>query len=561
LCCRLQIEPPRRKRITDSELILAAYRKWGKDAPNYLIGDYAFVIWDERNGRLFGARDLLGSRTLYFYHDERRVAFSTVINPLFVLEGVRKELNESWLAEFLAIPVILDTIDVHSTVYRHISQVPPAHFIAVENGKVALEQYGALEAPSDTLKLKSNGEYEEAFREVFQEAVTSKLRTFRQVGARLSGGLDSGAVVGFAAPYLLREGKTLHTYSYVPPSDFVDWTTKSMLADESSYIRETVRHVGNISDRYLDFTGRDSLGEVDDLIALMEAPYKFFENSFWLKGFLEHAQQDGVGVLLNGARGNYTISWGPAFDYYAILLRRLRWVRLYRELKLYGSQMRIGRKRLIPLIGKQAFSFRARAALKNAPPDQPLLIHPEMAVRTGVLEKLRPHDVGFTDFWMDEFEAREYQFKEFAVSNHHGTSMTKLSLRYGIWDRDPTGDPRVIRFCLSLPLEQFVQNGVDRALVRRATKHILPDKVRLNQQVRGVQGADWIHRMLPSWPAFVAEIEKLCRDSAVSHLMNVEQIKRSLAVIGHSPKPEQAFQPDARLLMQSLIVYRFLRTF
>jgi asparagine synthase (glutamine-hydrolysing) len=67
--------------------------------------------------------------------------------------------------------------------------------------------------------------------------------------------------------------------------------------------------------------------------------------------------------------------------------------------------------------------------------------------------------------------------------------------------------------------------------------------------------------MLPSWPAFVAEIEKLCRDSAVSHLMNVEQIKRSLAVIGHSPKPEQAFQPDARLLMQSLIVYRFLRTF
>ena len=69
------------------------------------------------------------------------------------------------------------------------------------------------------------------------------------------------------------------------------------------------------------------------------------------------------------------------------------------------------------------------------------------------------------------------------------TINTKLSLRYSLWKRDPTNDLRVIRFCLSLPEDQYVQNGMNRALIRRATENYLPDKVRLNQRTRGVQGA------------------------------------------------------------------------
>ena len=60
---------------------------------------------------------------------------------------------------------------------------------------------------------------------------------------------------------------------------------------------------------------------------------------------------------------------------------------------------------------------------------------------------------------------------------------------------------------MSVPIEQYVQNGVDRALIRRSTKQYLPDPVRLNQRIRGVQGADWIHRMLPSWRSFTEEVE------------------------------------------------------
>ena len=63
---QLQIKDIYKTKITDSELILLAYHKWGEEAPKFLVGDFAFVIWDEKQQKLFGARDFSGNRTLYF---------------------------------------------------------------------------------------------------------------------------------------------------------------------------------------------------------------------------------------------------------------------------------------------------------------------------------------------------------------------------------------------------------------------------------------------------------------------------------------------------------------
>ncbi len=308
---RLQVSHDKRKGMPDSQLILLSYYKWGEDAPKYLVGDFAFMIWDKREQKLFGASDFSGSRTLYYYRDLNRIAFCTVIMPLFSLPYIKKELNEEWLAGFLATPGIADELDAESTVYKNIIQLPPAHTISVKGGHVILSRYCTL-LPAEKLKLKTDQEYEEAFRDVFQTAVTEQTRCHKKVGARLSGGLDSGSVVSFAAPALREENKLLHTYSYVPEKSFEDWTPKSRIADETPYIKSTVQHVGNIEDQYLDFEGRSPLTEIDSLLDTLEMPYKFFENSFWLNGIYEKASEDGIGVLLNGGRGNYTISWGPA---------------------------------------------------------------------------------------------------------------------------------------------------------------------------------------------------------------------------------------------------------
>jgi len=88
----------------------------------------------------------------------------------------------------------------------------------------------------------------------------------------------------------------------------------------------------------------------------------------------------------------------------------------------------------------------------------------------------------------------------------------------------------------------------------------LPDKVRLNQRVRGIQPADWLHRMIPDWDAFTAEVQTLCSDSRVAGILNTERIQSALKNIPH-PRPELASHPDMRLMMHSLIVYRFIRKF
>lgn len=556
---RLQVKQIHRKEMSDSELILLAYQKWGEEAPKYLVGDFAFMIWDERKRLLFGARDFSGSRTLYFHCTQQRFTFCTIIKPLFTLPYIEKKLNEQWLAEFLAIPGNFESVDPSSTVYKHIEQVPPSHTISVSGGRVTLSRYCTV-AAGEKLQLKSNQEYEEAFREVYQSAVKARLRTHRQVGAHLSGGLDSGSVVSFAAKDLRKENKQLHTFSYVPVEGFVDWTYKNRIADERPFIQSIVQHVGNIKDRYVDFAERSPLSEIDDWLKVLEMPYKFFENTFWLRGIYEEAQQQGIGVLLNGQRGNWTVSWGPVLDYQAMLLKKLNWIRFFHELHLYSRNLGVKKSRVFSVVRKKAFPFLNR--LSSSEDLFPVIINPEFAKRMNVSDKLQEHDIDMTGFSISNaYEMKKEQFEKLYYWSINGTYGTKLSLCHSLWDRDPTNDLRVIQFCLSVPEEQYVQNGLDRALIRRSTKNFLPDKVRLNQRVRGVQGADGVYRMAPSWSTFIEELQQLSTDSMVSELLNVEVIKASLAKIREEPRPEYAFDLDFRILMRSLIVYRFIKNF
>ncbi|PFM12619.1 asparagine synthetase B [Bacillus cereus] len=556
---KLQVDYVDRKNMTDSELILLSYQKWGEATPKYLVGDFAFMIWDEKKQILFGARDFSGSRTLYFYRSENKFAFCTIIKPLFTLPYVEKKLNEQWIAEFLAIPVNFESVDPQLTVYKYIEQVPPSHTILVKDGKVKISRYYTPTA-GKMLNLKSNEEYEEAFREVYQRAVKVRLRTHHQVGAHLSGGLDSGSVVSFAAKDLRAENKKLHTFSYVPAEGFVDWTHKGRIADERPFIQSTVQYVGNIQDYYLELPERSPLSEIDDWLETMEMPYKFFENTFWLRGVYEKASQRDIGVLLSGQRGNWTVSWGPIFDYQAMLLKKLHWIRFYRELYLYSRNIGVKKARVFEVVRRKAFPFLHQLLSSEEQDAFPIIINPEFAKKMNVFDRLKEQDVDITGtFISNAYDMKREQFEKPYYWSINGTYETKLSLRYALWDRDPTNDLRIIQFCLSVPEEQYVQNGLDRSLIRRATKNFLPDKVRLNQRVRGVQGADGVYRMTPFWNEFIEEVQELSVDPIISEFLNVEVIKKAISKICKEPRPEYAFDLDFRILMRSLIFYRFIK--
>ncbi|UNK18757.1 asparagine synthase-related protein [Paenibacillus sp. N3/727] len=559
---QLQVSYNLRTNMTDSEVLLLAYEKWSERMPERLVGDFAFVIWDEKKQLLFGARDFSGARTLYYHRNEQQLSFCTVINPLLSLPYIHKELNEQWLAEFLAISGVFEPPDVSTTIYKSIHQLPPSHTIIIKHDKVAITRYNSL---SDVipLELASSQEYEEAFREVFNKAVTARLRrTHRNVGAHLSGGLDSGAVVSFAAKALQKNNRPLHTFSYIPEDGFVDWTPKHRFADERPLIKQTVDFVGNINDNYLNFQGKSPFSEIDDWLDIMESPYKFFDNSFWLRGIYEQAEQRGIGLMLTGARGNYSISWGPAIEYYTKLMKRFNWLKLSREIKQYSKNVGVGRKRIYSIISRKAFPALERLKPPSSTYEFPQLINSDFAKRTGIYDKLRDRKfigIGSTDdLPADPLEARRQHYDRVNMWSTTGTSGCKLSLRYSVWSHDPTNDLRVIRFCLSTPIEQFVQNGMDRALVRRSTEGWLPDPIRLNQRTRGIQAADSIHRMLSDWSVFIEELDQLNCDSRMQQVINMPVIQDALTEARHGINPNQAYNPSIKLLMRSLILYRFL---
>lgn len=178
----------------------------------------------------------------------------------------------------------------------------------------------------------------------------------------------------------------------------------------------------------------------------------------------------------------------------------------------------------------------------------------------NVFDRLREQEIDITGTSISNaYDMKREQFEKPYYWSINGTYETKLSLRYALWDRDPTNDLRLIQFCLSVPEEQYVQNGLDRALIRRATKSFLPDKVRLNQRVRGIQGADGVYRMAPFWNEFIEEVEELSVDPVISEFLNVEVIKKAISKICKEPRPEYAFDLDFRVLMRSLIFYRFIK--
>ncbi|WP_226655145.1 asparagine synthase-related protein [Guptibacillus hwajinpoensis] len=550
---KLQIENKDRSTISDSRLILLAYQKWGEKVINQIVGDYAFFIWDAKNQILFGARDFSGSRTLYFHEKHQKFVFSTTISSILQLPFVDKKLNEQWVAEFLAIPDMFNTVSLTSTVYKGIQQLPPSHTIRVSSDGVILSRFNAIDAKSQTI-YKTNEEYEEAFKELYNQTINEQIRTISNVGAHLSGGLDSGSIVSYAANRLKTENKPLYTFSYIPADGFNDWTPRGRVADERPYIKSTVEHVGNIRDHYLKFNDRNPFSVIDDWLETIEMPYKFFENSYWMSGIYEEANRSKVSLLLNGSKGNYTVSWGAAFDYYAVLFKKLKWVHLYNEIQSYHLFRGLGRKRIIEKVINKA--VRKSSNINNSFPS---VINPTLAKQTKVLEVLEQNNIDFTGSSISNtYEARNNQFHKL-YHRGNGHTLTNFSLRYKLWNRDPTNDLRIVRFCLSLPDSQFVQNGIDRSLIRRSTKGLLPDKVRMNYQHRGAQGADGIYRMSNVWDSFLTDLHEMIESPLLAEFLHIPTLKKVISKYKENEEPALIFDPSFKMTMRCLILYKFIK--
>ena len=566
---RLGISYDRRKWMTDSQLILQTYQKWGEACPEYLAGDFAFAIWDSHKQTLFCARDHTGNRTLYYYHDDTVFACATLIKPLFSVPEIaaKKKLNELWLADFLANPTVEHQLDPELTIYEPVVQLAPGTSLTLTQKGLRKREYWRVEKLGE-FRLKSDAEYEEAFRAVLLEAVRCRMRSIKPVGVRMSGGLDSTSVACMAAAELRKTGRRLKVFSALPLQEYADYLPPSRVADESEYIEAVRKYAGNIDVFYDRSEGKHSLSDVEKFLALLEQPYKTVENIFWLNQLTERAREEKVGILLSGQTGNMTISWGNSSIYQAILLRQGHWWQLVKELYAYNRAsgnvnplrhlasavfMQLPRELRIAI--NQHIRKTAGRAYKSLS-----LLNPELAQQVGMEQRWQRF--GFDPYFLavnNSVEERKKLLNPHAF-NHLGVIKTKRSLASGVVSRDPTADKRLIEFCLQVPENQWVRGGNERYLLRRAMQGILPDKVRLNTSVRGKQSADFVQRLIPIWQDILQEAAAICDSPLCHYYMDTVKIEESIRTIGNNPLQFQCDGENSgvRLLVRAIICKRFL---
>ncbi len=564
---QLGVPHDKRDAMTDSELILLAYHKWGEDCADRLIGDYAFAIWNEDNKRLFVARDPAGARTLYYVHTSRLFAFCTLEKPLLeVLRLTEGEvnLNENWIADFLAIDGIPHEMQAEQTVYEKVYQLPPAHDGIWDGDQFKKRQYWDPIGRGNPIRFETDDQYVEEFNRIFEEAVACRRRSVGEVGVMLSGGMDSGSVACVAARQMARKQEKLYAYSSIPVDSFNEQPGKRLVYNERNEIRLVADMYPNISVQYCSFEGVHARTGADELIAILEQPHKIFQNMTWYRSILKLASTSNCKVMLTGQLGNGTISYGDYRIHFLTLFRQFRLFECWKEIVGLSRLHNVPVKKTLKLtaaivIPRFAVRWKRRNQLRGFDRFHNVLVNRSFIGKWKLRERLDAFGANLDIEQYLDYEEEKPKRCGLLPLSHIGAIETKLSLANRIAIRDPSRDKRIIEFCLNIPSEQFVREGQERYLLRRAMKGILPDAIRLNASTRGVQSADWVYRLEREWGQIKQELhEILANDQAMTYLER-GQLEKMLSAAGDDIYSIN--EDTLRRCLIAIVFHRFVKDF
>src|SRR5688572_27623948 len=179
--------------VSDTETIVHAWEEYGDACVTRLRGMFAFALWDARARRLLLARDRVGKKPLYYAHDGERLLFGSELKALLADPSVKRDLALEAVDDYLA----FGAVPAPRTVYRGIAQVPPGHYLVWENGRVTVTEYWDLVFQPGPERREAD--YLEELESVLDEAVRLRMVADVPLGAFLSGGVDSSAIVASMA--------------------------------------------------------------------------------------------------------------------------------------------------------------------------------------------------------------------------------------------------------------------------------------------------------------------------------------------------------------------------
>lgn len=175
---------------SDTEVILAAYHRWGSDCVKRFNGMWAFAIWDTSAQTLFCSRDRLGEKPFFYALTDESFVFGSEIKCIHAY-GMPKKVN--W--EVLDVYLSFTHVPAPHTFFSGISKLPAGHSLTLSKGSVRVEQYWDVEFPAESSMYRNGPDVYEEFESLLDDAVRLRMRSDVPFGAFLSGGLDSATVV------------------------------------------------------------------------------------------------------------------------------------------------------------------------------------------------------------------------------------------------------------------------------------------------------------------------------------------------------------------------------
>lgn len=503
--------------LSDAALLMRALERWDEEAIAKIVGDFALAFWNARRRQLLLARDFAGQRPLHYHRGKGFFAFASMPKGLHALADIPYALDAEQVRDALAMLPEAGS----GTFFEGIERVEPGHAVAFSDDKLTIRKF--WRPALNPVILDSAGAYEEALRHHFDTAVSARLRGVEHaVAAHLSAGLDSSTVAATAARLLRPSGGKVVAFTSVPRPDYRGPTMRNAINDEGPLAAATAAMHDNIEHVPIVTAGRSPFDGLDRNFLLYERPGGNLCNMVWSDAINDAARARGLRVLLSGQMGNATFSYA-GMELLPMLLSRGKLIRLGRTvaalLKNGTRATTIAAKTIGPILPKGIWSALGRLRGVGGDAGDYSAVKADAAERDRIARRAAAHDPAFGHRPRTDAVAARLSVID---RIDPGNFIKGVLGGWGIDTRDPTADRRLVEFCLSVPLDQFLRNGVPRALARDAFGDRVPQTV-LRQRRKGYQGVDWHEGLSASRGQLRDELARMASCHSVAKALDLDR--------------------------------------
>jgi asparagine synthase (glutamine-hydrolysing) len=452
LCAQVALDHPiDSTSISDEELLLRAWAKWGTNSLERIIGDFSFALWDATEKVLWCARDFIGPRPFFYAHVGGIFCFSNTLQILRAIPQISGELDECFIGDYL-----LDgwNLDLWNTVYRDIKRLRPGHFLKVEGNDVTLRQFRKL-AIEEPMRFQRAEEYVELYRDLLRKAVKDRLPS-EPTSLHLSGGLDSSLVCAVASQIAAEWGQKEKLKAFT-----ISWN--AFFPDpEPAFARITAQHLGLAQATLEEQTPR-LFEAVESRYELSPEPDDEMFLARMRRDLLSIATHSNV--VLSGEGGDEILD-GQSWPHLVNLWQEQKWKEIISDFGAY-----LWKHRSIPPLGAGIRSNLLKFVKREDPfKDYPQWINEDLSKRLDLKQR-----------WLQlktSPQTKEHPWHPIAYRLlHSGICGSALEpddpgwSRVNLESRAPLFDLRLLVFLLRLPPVPWCMK---KALSRRTMEGTLP---------------------------------------------------------------------------------------